>query len=126
MILVFFFVGASSVKQFNTFKLEWTTYARMLRSRCREYMLDQYKVNYMLNYELLASIPNTVVDTISKAMGYKIEMVPTADLLVESQEDRRPEAVEYAQQAMVQHVDEITGVEQLDIVEMDRDVMQVP
>ena len=77
-------------------------------------MLDQYKVNYMLTYELLASIPNTVVATISNAMGYKIKMIPTADLLVEIKRTVVKEAVVYAQQAVVQHVDEINGVEQLD------------
>ena len=65
----------SSVKQFNTFKLDWTEYAQIFRSRCREqqgeeeYMLNQYMVNYMLNYELLASTPDTVENTVSKAMG---------------------------------------------------------
>ena len=95
----------SSVKQFNSFKLDWDQYTEEYRSRYREEHgeEDSYKLNYLLNYELLASVPEHMEDAIYKAMPLKEEQtISTATLLMEIKKITVREAVEHAQQSMVQ------------------------
>ena len=44
-----------SVGQFQSFKLDWDWYAEKYRSQLREEHV--FRLNYLVNYELLASIP---------------------------------------------------------------------
>ena len=84
---------------------------------------DELRLNYLLNYELLASIPPLMEGTIYRARDYLVDTVPTADLLLEIKKIVVEEAVKSAQQAVVQSIAKITemGVES-DIAEVAQDI----
>ena len=60
-----------------------------------------YQLNYELNYQLLAYLPNQLEDMIYKALGCKVEVTSTATLLMQIKRIIVMEAVEHAQQSAV-------------------------
>ena len=73
------------VGQFKSFHMAWDLYAEKYRSQLKEQHgeVDELRLNYLLNYELLSSIPAPMEKTIYRARAYMVDMVPMATLLLE-------------------------------------------
>ena len=63
-----------SVDQFQSFKLDWDWYAEKYRSQLREEhgKEDVFRLNYLVNYELLVSIPAPLEAAIYRARSYTV------------------------------------------------------
>ena len=92
------------MKQFNSFELDWDKFSEQYKSRYKEKHAEEsrYRLNYLLNYELLAYVPEPLEDEFYKAMPLKVETISTATLLMEIKKITVMEAVEHAQQSVVQ------------------------
>ena len=104
-----------SVEQFKSFHMAWSSYAEEFRSQFEETYreVDEVRLKYLLNYELLSSIPTSMEHAIYRARAFMVDRVPTATLLLDIKRITVGEAVKRAQQAVVRNIDEVTeaGVE---------------
>ena len=103
----------SSVEEFKSFNMAWALYAEKYRSQYLDqhpWEVDELRLNYLLNYELLSSIPPLMEGTIYRARDYLVDTVPTADLLLEIKKIVVEEAVKSAQQAVVPSIAKVTGM----------------
>ena len=114
-----------SVVGFKSFNMAWALYAEKYRSQYLDqhpWEVDELRLNYLLNYELLSSIPPLMEGAIYRARNYLVDTVPTADLLIEIKKIVVEEVVRSAQQAVVLSTAKVTGMGvEIDIAEVAQD-----
>ena len=91
-----------SVKQFNSFKLDWDKFSEQYKSRYREEHEEEN--GYMINYQLLDCLPRPIEDEIYKILPLGVETISMANLLMVIKRIIVREAVKQAQQSVVQSV----------------------
>ena len=101
------------MKQLKSFTVEWDRYAERYSSWFREQPgeEDEYLLNDLLNYALLSCIPKSMEQAIYKDRSYTVDKVPTAEIMIDIKKIIVEEAVQCAQQTVVQQVDKDTEVE---------------
>merc|ERR1719470_19418 len=100
-----------SVEQFKSFNMAWTVYAEEYRSAYLDQYLEveEWTLQYLLNYELLSSIPTQMEEAIYRARAYMVDTVPMATLLLDIKRMVVEEAVKRAQESAVKDITEGQG-----------------